>query len=914
MKSTLKFFQLLSFFACLFLLHLAYADLPVKIEVKSFDNNTFFIFYHQRDQVININASNRAIRAESKMPVSLEILNSGYFYQVASRVNLNANRKTINLTFKKEMIFETIIKGEKLTAAKFRNVKEEKEKEKETVSQPKPSSNVISYSVNKSKGEHILSFDFDAKNVGMAAFFRGKYLWIVFDQPKNFTFANNSIFQDFVQLEQKNATVIRMKIGDYKHARAVKSGSKWQLAVSKVPVAGEKKSLAIQKLGDKDGIIINSNFSNNSLVEFKDAEIGDIIKVIPIKTAGWCVAEAVEFVDFNVVPSIQGVAVSIIGEQVEVSKNKDYLQLVSQNFLPSNQEEETVPLPWMHTEGQGSLLPILDKKLDIIDFNYTKARLISEASAAENNQQLFDKRLELAKFLFMHGWYKEALAVLELCKKTTPKQYSGDLHAQFLMAVTHSINGDAEVAKEIYGELSNVIDTTKSTEVVVWKNYNDFLIGYSLPSLGILNNLNSYVNSYPDNLYWPIALAEIELNLKANEIKAAEMMLKEVRTPTGKFANSLKFYKAVYYRKKGQLNLAKQFLEELVKQEKDPFNMVRAEMELVKIQFGSKEIELKEGVKRLEALKLTWRGDKLEYDLLMTLASLYRDGGDNINAFRTYKYTQGIFNNKISNLYINAEMAKIFNDLFLNKQTVDKMDDFTAVALFYEWRESNPIGSHGDEVILSIVKRLMHLDLLDKAAELLQHQVEYRLEGESRVTNADYLAIILLMDKKPEQALKILDKTERDNFKFEEHQNRIRLRVRALIDLKKYDQALDYLKNDDSIDAMILKKECLFQLGKWDEYDSLVAADVEKISDSSNIGEGQKQDILRLAISYYQRSNQLALEKLAQVIGGGDAQLRDTIDLLLTSNKPVDYKNLDQSLNINQMKNLLEKYRQQISN
>ncbi len=56
---------------------------------------------------------------------------------------------------------------------------------------------------------------------------------------------------------------------------------------------------------------------------------------------------------------------------------------------------------------------------------------------------------------------------------------------------------------------------------------------------------------------------------------------------------------------------------------------------------------------------------------------------------------------------------------------------------------------------------------------------------------------------------------------------------------------------------------------QMDEYDSLVAADVEKISDSSNIGEGQKQDILRLAISYYQRSNQLALEKLAQVIGGG---------------------------------------------
>lgn len=116
-----------------------------------------------------------------------------------------------------------------------------------------------------------------------------------------------------------------------------------------------------------------------------------------------------------------------------------------------------------------------------------------------------------------------------------------------------------------------------------------------------------------------------------------------------------------------------------------------------------------------------------------------------MNSLRTYKYIQAVFDNKVSNFYLTSEMAQIFNDVFLPNELGNKMDDFTAVALFYEFKVLNPIGKN---VILSIAKCLVRLNLLKNTAELLRHQVKYCLKGEKRVSNAERWLIILIMDKK----------------------------------------------------------------------------------------------------------------------------------------------------------------------
>ena len=78
-------------------------------------------------------------------------------------------------------------------------------------------------------------------------------------------------------------------------------------------------------------------------------------------------------------------------------------------------------------------------------------------------------------------------------------------------------------------------------------------------------------------------------------------------------------------------------------------------------------------------------------------------------------------------------MARIFNDVFLDGGLGEKMDDFTVVSLFYEFKELNPICEQGDDVIIGITKRLVRLDLLENAADLLRHQIKYRLQAKNEL-------------------------------------------------------------------------------------------------------------------------------------------------------------------------------------
>ena len=61
-----------------------------------------------------------------------------------------------------------------------------------------------------------------------------------------------------------------------------------------------------------------------------------------------------------------------------------------------------------------------------------------------------------------------------------------------------------------------------------------------------------------------------------------------------------------------------------------------------------------------------------------------------------------------------------------------------ALGLFYDFRELTPPGRRGDEMIRRLSDRLVSVDLLDQAADLLQHQVDHRLQGAARAQVAEY--------------------------------------------------------------------------------------------------------------------------------------------------------------------------------
>tara|TARA_B110000503_G_scaffold143673_1_gene246875 strand:+ start:3748 stop:6450 length:2703 start_codon:yes stop_codon:yes gene_type:complete len=892
-----------------------YAAAPIQIEVKVFGKDVIFVFYRDTNQIIDLNFSKQSVVAEINIPIEFKLLNPEKFNNYATSLRSDANKQKIVFQVDQELEYQSVIHGEKLEAIKFRAAQKQEDNDLSKISSAKNDPGTINYS--KQNHEHVLSFNVDNDYSKVAAFFRDKYIWIVFDQKKMFSFKEGGIFSKFEVVPSETGTVMRMRVSsEFTQAKSVKTNSGWDIKVSESEDKNwQAKNVVLpEPLVSEEGFLIRGNFANNEVISFEDPDLGDVISVVPVVTGGIRVATQIDSVEFSLLKSIQGIAVVLYSDDVMVEKGEDALKVVSDTalleeilvesdvFLENIKEYTKLP----------TILPYLDKNLDIFNFNERKSLLISEASAAEDEFILFEKNFKLAKFFFIHGWYQESLDSLLIAKKYAYKEYQGSLQARFLEAVNNTMIGNLVDAKEEYDNLLKYNDIKHIAEINLWNKYNDFSIGSVPDGIGFIENLSKTVNLYSDDKYWPLVFAEIELALLANDLKLTERIFREVRTPPeGYYSNSLKFYRANYYKKKNQLNLAKQYYKELIYQYSDMFNKVRAEFALVKLRVAEEEISISEAIEVLKGLGYSWRGDQLEYEILMQLANYYRDNKDIMNALRKYQYIKLSFNNKVSNFYIISEMAHIFNNVFLPGGLCEEMDDFTIVALFYEFKELNPIGEKGDDVILSIAQHLVRLDLLENASDLLRHQVDYRLKGEKRVMNADNLAIILMMDKKPSESIFILDKTDKDNFNFNEHQYRLRLKAKALIQLEEYEKALNYIKDDMSEDAEIIRREAIFQAKNWTKYADLVRASFDDIISQVGSDPAAAQDILRLAISYYMLGVHDQLVVISNGIGDANIVLKNTVDLLSASSGSIDYKNLDKSLEIDQMKTLLDKYKNQ---
>src|SRR5262249_2992695 len=130
---------------------------------------------------------------------------------------------------------------------------------------------------------------------------------------------------------------------------------------------------------------------------------------------------------------------------------------------------------------------------------------------------------------------------------------------------------------------------------------------------------------------------------------------------------------------------------------------------------------------------------------------------------------------------IQDEAAKTFDGLFLAGKG-DTLPAIDALSLFYDYRELTPIGRRGDEMIRKLADRLVGVDLLDQAADLLQYRVDNRLQGAARAQVATRLAVIYLMNRKPDKAQAVLRGTRTADLSNEIRIPRLLIEARALSD------------------------------------------------------------------------------------------------------------------------------------
>ena len=185
---------------------------------------------------------------------------------------------------------------------------------------------------------------------------------------------------------------------------------------------------------------------------------------------------------------------------------------------------------------------------------------------------------------------------------------------------------------------------------------------------------------------------------------------------------------------------------------------VRGQLREIALRQSIGDMKREDATAALESLTTAWRGDETEAEALQLLGRIYAEDGRYRDAFQVMRTALTAYPHSEMTRRIQDEAAVAFEALFLGGKG-DSMPPIDALSLFYDFRDLTPVGRRGDEMIRKLADRLVSVDLLDQAAEVLQHQVDNRLQGAARAQVAVKLAVIYLMARKPDRAIQVLRTT-----------------------------------------------------------------------------------------------------------------------------------------------------------
>jgi hypothetical protein len=287
-------------------------------------------------------------------------------------------------------------------------------------------------------------------------------------------------------------------------------------------------------------------------------------------------------------------------------------------------------------------------------------------------------------------------------------------------------------------------------------------------------------------------------------------------------------------------------------------------------------------ISQLEDLTTAWRGDETEAEGLQILAHLYTEDKRARDAFHVMRTALLAHPNSDLTRKIQDEAAQTFDSLFMGDDG-DAMPAIEALGLFYDYRELTPIGRRGDEMIRRLADRLVAVDLLDQAAELLQHQVDHRLQGAARAQVATKLATIYLMNHKPDFALAAIQKTRLSDIAGDLREQRLLLESRALSELGRHEMALEIIEGMKTAEAMRLRADVLWNAKKWREAGEAVEVLYgDRYKQFTPLNDQERADILRGAIAYSLADDPMSLTRFrekyaAKMVDGPDRRAFEVV-------------------------------------
>jgi hypothetical protein len=698
----------------------------------------------------------------------------------------------------------------------------------------------------------------------IAVFTRGLNAWIILhtNQPLDTNKLKSQLGNFPIDVEASAGDgTLRLRIGlrQPQQIAAYAEGSNLKVVIAK-SVTPTAVALGFARNQEKPThSAISTLLSGAAKVErVVDPQAGDELLVVP-GMAGRAVTTARDYIEFSALETAAGLVVMPYVDDLTVAVQGSRVTITRPNGLSLT--PAMLPNGTPEALAANAISPsFLDfakwRKISGDSFLATERRLRA-AIARLPAEQANGARLKLARFYLANKFAAEALGIIAMIQTADPG-LSGDMQLQTMKAAASLQMGRV---RDAHNALAGA-QFDNDRHAALWRGLTDVAMEKWDDARANLDRAAPVLNVYGPEMQARARMASAEAALAMARPEVADAELERLpKDLEGEVALQAKLDLARLYAAQHQIDKSDPLFDELQKSGNEKF-AAEAIYFRVTAGFANGTLKPQEVINALERLRFRWRGDTLEIKTLRTLAGIY---------FAQKRWREGLitlhvvtdnFPSEDVGIQAMDDMREAFVNLFMHGEA-DKLAPVAALGLFYDFIELTPIGADGDEMIRRMADRLVKVDLLGPAADLLNYQVTKRLDGVGRAQVATRLAMVQLMDHKPAAALDTLHTTQISTLPDDVQHQRLLMEARALTEEKRYDHALDLIAVDQQPDTQALRAEIYWKSGNWPAAGQAVEQALgERYKDDKPLTDLEREEVMRAAVSYSLANDQVSLDRL----------------------------------------------------
>jgi len=691
-----------------------------------------------------------------------------------------------------------------------------------------------------------------------AAFRRGEAVWLLFDATGRIDLRGvqraGRRHQDLSVVQGEGVIGLRIPAAPDVEVSATASGTDWTIVLGAHADAGTPAQVRREVNADGRGRLV-ANFGRDGVVRWiNDPGVGDrfAVGLVGGPTEGVDVRRST--VEAEILPSAQGAVIEPRADGVTAAFDTNGQLIVTRGDGLLAQAPDAATTSSTQSANAAALQAALANP-NGVDATQQMSNLqirrrlddLQRRAAAEGVMEgaPVDARMALARFLLDNDFAPEALGALK--QVSINQDELVELNPQFRL-----MRGQANVMLNRTQEALTDLNSpalANDPSAALWRGYAAFEKQDWTTAASELNKGVGAMELLPPSwrARFELALAEAELNLNdlASADEAASAAMGQA-TDQGLRLRA-RLVQARIIEARGDNDHALPVLDEL-SHTRDEEVAVRSTLEAVRVRLATNKMRPLDAVEPLEALRFRWRGDSLELSIVSTLGEVYSELGRWRDALATMRVAADRFDSDPASRQLRDDMSTLFERLFLDGEA-DQLEPIQALGLFYEFSELTPVGPNGDRMVRLLAGRLVKVDLLEQAAQLLQHQVDERLQGIGKAQVAADLAAIYLMDDKPDQALVTIDTTRQPNMPQSLLVERRIIEARALLDLGRLDSATELVERDHSEDAQRVRAEAAWRAHDWVRAAAELNTLIGMRDHSRPMDASDRQVVLRTAIA-----------------------------------------------------------------